>query len=188
MWLVQVGNRKLEETFSPFSSIILSVVNAASPEHLPSFNWTQNKSKVSVAAEKSVSVWAATTADCRRGRTNRMMDAELQYCAVVTVSQCKPLVMLRRRTAEWQTAPDMKRITSSVTWWWQRYGRDPMCWCFSYTIIVVLSRVSAATDQSHCLDIQLALANELANAFKNYQYQTNTSNLNLANGKPNLIL
>lgn len=63
-----------------------------------------------------------------------------------------------------------------------------MCWRFSYTIIVVLSRVSAATDQSHCLDIQLALANELANAFKNYQYQTNTSNLNLANSKPDVIV
>lgn len=63
-----------------------------------------------------------------------------------------------------------------------------MCWRFSYTIIIVLSRVSAATDQSHCLDIQLALANKLANAFKNYQYQTNTSNLNLANSKPDVIV
>lgn len=63
-----------------------------------------------------------------------------------------------------------------------------MIWRFSYTIIIVLSRVSAATDQSHCLDVQLALANKLANAFKNYQYQTNTSNLSLANGKPDVIV
>lgn len=50
------GKQEAGGDFSPFSSIILSVVKAASPERLPSFNWTQNKSKVSVAAEKRVSV------------------------------------------------------------------------------------------------------------------------------------
>lgn len=63
-----------------------------------------------------------------------------------------------------------------------------LCWRFSYIIVTVLSGLSAATDQSHCLDIQLALAYKLANAFKNYQYQTNTSNLSLANSKPDVIV
>lgn len=42
--------------FSFFFHHTQSVVKAASPERLPSFNWTQKKSKVSVAAEKRVSV------------------------------------------------------------------------------------------------------------------------------------